>query len=112
MVGTHGNSFTHGTNERHKSTYGQPDYLGNEPLHTFTLYDIDFVDAQNGWIVGDLGVILHTSSGGKGKWKHQRGGPRFHNSADAVLLGVDFVSKQIGWAVVKTAQFCTPAIGV
>ena len=97
-----GNSWefvTRGTNERHKSSYGQPDYLGNEPLHTFTLYDIDFVDAQNGWIVGDLGVILHTSSGGKEKWKHQRGGPRFHNSADAVLLGVDFVSKQVGWAV-------------
>ena len=91
--------ITHGTNERHKSSYGQPEYLGKEPLHTFTLYDIDFTDTQNGWIVGDLGVILHTSSGGKGKWKHQRGGPRFHNSADAVLLGIDFVSKQLGWAV-------------
>ena len=91
--------ITHGSNQRHKSSYGQPEYLGNEPLHTFTLYDIDFTDSQNGWIVGDLGVILHTSSGGKGKWKHQRGGPRFHNSADAVLLGVDFVSKQLGWAV-------------
>ena len=91
--------ITHGTNERHKSSYGQPEYLGKEPLHTFTLYDIDFTDPQNGWIVGDLGVILHTSSGGKEKWKHQRGGPRFHNSADAVLLGIDFVSKQLGWAV-------------
>lgn len=91
--------ITDGSSQRHKSSYGQPEYLGNEPLHTFTLYDIDFTDSQNGWIVGDLGVILHTSSGGKGKWKHQRGGPRFHNSADAVLLGVDFVSKQLGWAV-------------
>ena len=91
--------ITDGTNQRHKTSYGQPEYLGNEPLHTFTLYDIDFTDAQNGWIVGDLGVILHTASGGKGKWKHQRGGPRFHNSADAVLLGVDFVSKQLGWVV-------------
>ena len=91
--------ITHGSNQRHKSSYGQPEYLGNEPLHTFTLYDIDFTDSQNGWIVGDLGVILHTSSGGKGKWKHQRGGPRFHNSADAVLLGVDFISERLGWAV-------------
>ena len=90
---------TDGSDQRHKSSYGQPEYLGNEPLHTFTLYDLDFTDSQNGWIVGDLGVILHTSSGGKGKWKHQRGGPRFHNSADAVLLGVDFVSKQLGWVV-------------
>ena len=90
---------TDGSNQRHNTTYGQPEYLGKEPLHTFTLYDIEFTDTQNGWIVGDLGVILHTSSGGKGKWKHQRGGPRFHNSADAVLLGVDFVSKQLGWVV-------------
>ena len=90
---------TDGSNQRHKTSYGQPEYLGKEPLHTFTLYDIAFTDAQNGWIVGDLGVILHTASGGKGKWKHQRGGPRFHNSADAVLLGVDFVSKQLGWVV-------------
>ena len=91
--------ITDGSNQRHKSSYGQPEYLGKEPLHTFTLYDIDFTDTQNGWIVGDLGVILHTASGGKGKWKHQRGGPRFHNSADTVLLGVDFVSKQLGWVV-------------
>ena len=90
---------TDGSNQRHKTSYGQPEYLGNEPLHTFTLYDVEFIDNQNGWIVGDLGVILHTSSGGKGKWKHQRGGPRFHNSADAVLLGVDFVNRQLGWVV-------------
>ena len=90
---------THGSNERHKASYGQPEYLGNEPLHTFTLYDVVFTDTQHGWIVGDLGVILHTDSGGSGKWKHQRGGPRFHNSADGVLLGVDFISKQLGWAV-------------
>ena len=90
---------TDGSNQRHKTSYGQPEYLGNEPLHTFTLYDVEFTDNQNGWIVGDLGVILHTSSGGKGKWKHQRGGPRFHNSADAVLLGVDFVNRKLGWVV-------------
>ena len=68
---------TDGSNQRHKTSYGQPEYLGNEPLHTFTLYDVEFIDDQNGWIVGDLGVILHTASGGKGKWKHQRGGTAF-----------------------------------
>ncbi len=100
---------TAGSNQRHKQRYGQPAYLGNEQLHTFSLYDVDFVNADanavgavsnrtsaHGWIVGDLGVILHTD--GK-NWKHQRGGPRFHNSADALLLGVDFVSAQLGWAV-------------
>lgn len=94
---------TDGSNQRHKEEYGQPEYLGNEPLHTFTLYDIDFADNHHGWIVGDLGVILHTSTGlkpnGSSVWKHQRGGPRFHNSADGVLLGVDFVTNKVGWAV-------------
>ncbi len=94
---------TDGSNKRHKEDYGQPEYLGNEPLHTFTLYDIDFTDNQHGWIVGDLGVILRTTSGlkkdGTSVWKHQRGGPRFHNSADGVLLGVDFVTNKVGWAV-------------
>ncbi len=95
--------ITEGSNQRHKEEYNQPEYLGKEPLHTFTLYDIDFIDNQYGWIVGDLGVVLHTSSGGKkdgsSVWKHQRGGPRFHNSSDGVLLGVDFVSSKLGWAV-------------
>ena len=90
--------LTHGSEQRHKSEYGQPTYLGKEPLHTFTLYDLDFVDKQHGWIAGDLGVILYTNSSGK-QWKHQRGGPRFHNSADPVLLGIDFISKDLGWAV-------------
>ena len=96
-------SITDGSNDRHTHEYGQPEYLGKEPLHTFTLYDIDFPDRQTGWIVGDLGVILHTSRGthrkGEIVWKHQRGGPRFHNSADGLLLGVDFVSRRLGWAV-------------
>jgi len=92
---------TAGSNQRHEQSYGQPEYLGNEQLHTFALYDVDFVNADAdsrllGWIVGDLGVILHTD--GK-KWRHQRGGPRYHNSADALLLGVDFISAQLGWAV-------------
>lgn len=95
--------LTEGSNERHTDEYGQPEYLGNEPLHTFTLYDVDFPDNQHGWVVGDLGVILSIDhrmkkEGGR-LWKHQRGGPRFHNSADALLLGVDFVSEKLGWAV-------------
>ena len=92
-----------GSNIRHKTEYGQPDNLGNEPLHTFTLYNVDFFDNENGWIVGDLGVILHTTfeidKDNVRKWKHQRGGPRFHNSADGLLLGLDFISNKEGWVV-------------
>ena len=34
------------------------------------LYDVKFVDAQNGWIVGEFGKILHTRDGGE-TWKEQ-----------------------------------------
>ena len=95
--------ITQGSNIRHKEEYGQPEHLGNEPLHTFTLYNVDFSDKENGWIVGDLGVILHTTfeidKDNVRKWKHQRGGPRFHNSADGLLLGLDFISNKKGWVV-------------
>lgn len=35
-------------------------------------YGIDFVDAQNGWMVGEYGNIRHTSDGGK-TWDSQHG---------------------------------------
>ena len=34
------------------------------------LYDIKFVDAQNGWIVGEFGKVLRTRDGGE-TWKEQ-----------------------------------------
>jgi photosystem II stability/assembly factor-like uncharacterized protein len=34
------------------------------------LYDVKFVDAQNGWIVGEFGKILRTRDGGE-TWKEQ-----------------------------------------
>lgn len=34
------------------------------------LYDVKFVDAQNGWIVGEFGKILRTHDGGE-TWKEQ-----------------------------------------
>lgn len=33
-------------------------------------YDVKFLDAQNGWIVGEFGKIMHTSDGGK-TWSEQ-----------------------------------------
>ena len=34
------------------------------------LYDIRFIDGQNGWIVGEFGKITHTTDGGE-TWKEQ-----------------------------------------
>ena len=54
------------------------------------LYDIDFVDLQNGWVVGDSGIILHTVDGGE-SWEHQT------CSTKEIIGAVDFVDDKLGW---------------
>jgi photosystem II stability/assembly factor-like uncharacterized protein len=57
-----------------------------------SINDIHFVDAADGWAVGDAGIILHTTDGGA-TWTPQTSG-----SADD-LYGVSFVDAQHGWVV-------------
>lgn len=54
------------------------------------LYDIDFVDTQNGWVVGDSGVILHSENGGE-SWERQT------CPISESLFAVDFVDTSNGW---------------
>lgn len=51
--------------------------------------DVDFVDAQTGWVVG--GLIYRTTDGGT-TWEEQGG-------ASGLLNGVSFADHQHGWAV-------------
>jgi len=48
-----------------KLIYESQDQLYNQGLH--------FVDINNGWVVGDSGVIVHTTDGGF-SWDAQRSG--------------------------------------
>ena len=50
----------------------EADISGGESLAAAdpVFYDIKFVDAQNGWIVGEFGKIMHTSDGGE-TWHEQ-----------------------------------------
>ena len=57
------------------------------------LYDVKFVDAQNGWIVGEFGKILRTHDGGE-TWKEQTKslleGTEFFDLLDLpTLFGID-----------------------
>ena len=71
-----------------------------------TLRDVDFVDAQYGWAVGDRGTIWHTEDGGR-RWVLQ------HARADFTLHDVHFVDRQRGWAVGEMVQpFTWRSIGV
>lgn len=53
--------------------------------------DVCFVDARQGWAVGDRGTILHTDDGGK-LWRPQTSG------VGCPLHSVCFLDEQLGWA--------------
>ena len=55
------------------------------------LEDVFFTDNQNGWAVGESGVILHTSDGGQ-TWAAQTSGTSIK------LYTVYFIDNQTGWA--------------
>lgn len=57
-----------------------------------TLHAVQFVDQQEGWAVGDEGVIWHTIDGGR-KWERQPTGTR------ASLRDVHFLNPYFGWVV-------------
>lgn len=61
-------------------------------LDDATLRSVHFVDPDQGWAVGDYGVILHTKDGGT-NWIHQDSGVRCR------LLDIDFRTPQFGIAV-------------
>ncbi len=52
--------------------------------------DVDFVDAQHGWVVGDGGLLLATTDGGTTWGEHD-------SSTTVDLTAVDFVSTTEGW---------------
>jgi photosystem II stability/assembly factor-like uncharacterized protein len=68
------------------------------------LASVSFVDADNGWAVGDQGAILHTANGGA-DWYEQSSG----TSSD--LLGVCFVDANTGWCVGRNGNVLHTADG-
>lgn len=57
-----------------------------------SLRDVTFADAQNGWAVGDRGVVLRTTDGGE-RWR------RVPTPTGWRLDGVTFLDADRGWAV-------------
>ena len=67
------------------------------PVSMGELHGLDFVDTQTGWAVGydqetHTGMILHTEDAG-GVWEAQQ------ISVTGVISAVDFLDKDIGWAI-------------
>ena len=54
--------------------------------------DVYFLDAKNGWIIGDKGTIIYTSDGGK-NWENQNSG------TDVRLNKIKFIDDKKAWIV-------------
>lgn len=56
------------------------------------LHGVSFLTKEEGWAVGQLGKVFHTTDGGK-RWTEQRTDTKF------LLTAVDFVDATHGWVV-------------
>lgn len=67
---------------------------------TKEIYNLDFVNDDDGWIVGDEGMILATNNGGL-TWRIQQTGLKIikETKAKPALYSVDFRDKKEGYAV-------------
>ncbi len=64
----------------------------NIARHMDNLYDIVFVDENNGWAAGYYGTIFHTNDGGK-SWQVQE------SHTDYILTAISFIGNKVGWIV-------------
>lgn len=71
--------------------------LAQDPV----LYDVQFIDPERGWVVGEFGNIYHTSDGGE-SWVQQQEsllGDGFFNVLDLpTLFGLHFIDAENGIA--------------
>lgn len=56
------------------------------------LYDIQFLDAEHGVLVGEFGTLMVTADGGT-TWE------KLETQTEKTLFGVGFATAQLGWAV-------------
>jgi photosystem II stability/assembly factor-like uncharacterized protein len=66
--------------------------LANDEIYNGDLYGVYFNNSGSGWVVGDGGVIFHTSNRGK-KWKLQ------HTGVKTKLRAITCTSEKHCWAV-------------
>ena len=75
-----------------KTTDGGQTWMDQPTNIPDILEDIFFIDANNGWVVGENGIILHTTNGGD-SWGIQTSG------TEEKLLSVSFADSAVGWIV-------------
>lgn len=82
------------------SVTAAPRFPDDAPLRA-----VQFIDANEGWAVGDDGVIWHTIDGGK-RWDRQPGG------VTGSLRAVHFITPYTGWIVGREQLTPTNSAGI
>jgi photosystem II stability/assembly factor-like uncharacterized protein len=63
----------------------------------YTLLGISFADTQNGWAVGALGTVMHTSNGGRVWTIQDAGAPLDPGGVPAGIYTVQAINSSIAW---------------
>jgi len=62
------------------------------------LNSLSFIDSLNGWVSGDSGLIIHTSTGGM-DWETQ------YSNDSLNMLNIFFLNDQLGWAAASSQYY-------
>ncbi len=82
--------WTEDTHKLLKTSDGGENWEIAYEIHTSYLWDIYFSDINNGWVVGDSGIVLHTSNGG-GNWEI------YHSDPSKTNFRVYFRDENVGY---------------
>jgi photosystem II stability/assembly factor-like uncharacterized protein len=90
-----GFATTEWTGQIWKTTDAGSNWTLKQIIGNYSLWQVHFVDVNNGWVVGEYGTIAHTSDSGE-SWNTQYSGTGvnlrsvyFHNSTDGWVVGKD-----------------------
>lgn len=84
-----------------KTINGGADWTGQSVVTDDDLWDVHFINANQGWAVGDSGAILHTTNGGN-EWTVQNAGTTLN------FKTVFFTDALNGWAVANEVVNVNP----
>jgi len=89
------------TAQESNATFTEPDGT----LKRAYLFDLDVLDANTAWAVGDRSILVSTTDGGK-TWRSRKvqmqtdlSGGQSLAAADPILYDIDFVDARHGWIV-------------
>jgi photosystem II stability/assembly factor-like uncharacterized protein len=80
-----------------RTTNGGASWTSNVAAGSNGMEDVCFIDANEGWAVGAVGLIFHTTNGGQTWLSQDWSGLHIDGVTPPTLYGVRFLDSQNGW---------------